>query len=315
MALSSLFLLPASTSPSLLPAIRTPSSTSLSSSPCRCFFASADRPQVVVTREKGKNGKLTGALAKHGINCLEVPLIEHTPGPDVNNLSSVLRDRQFDWIVITSPEAGSVFLDAWQAAGTPKVQIGVVGAGTASVFENVSQPLQHYLDIAFSPSKGRTISPFLVLCSSILPTIGKVLALELPKCQTRTCTVLYPASAKASNDIEEVLTNRGFEVTRLNTYSTVPVQKVDEAILVEALSLPVVALASPSTASAWVRLISKSDSWNNSVACIGVTTALAAKKIGLKKVYYPENPGIEGWVESILEALGVHNQREKVLVA
>ncbi|CAN6465759.1 unnamed protein product [Victoria cruziana] len=299
MALSSLFLLPASTSPSLLPAIRTPSSTSLSSSPCRCFFASADRPQVVVTREKGKNGKLTGALAKHGINCLEVPLIEHTPGPDVNNLSSVLRDRQFDWIVITSPEAGSVFLDAWQAAGTPKVQIGVVGAGTASVFENVSQPLQHYLDIAFSPSKA----------------IGKVLALELPKCQTRTCTVLYPASAKASNDIEEVLTNRGFEVTRLNTYSTVPVQKVDEAILVEALSLPVVALASPSTASAWVRLISKSDSWNNSVACIGVTTALAAKKIGLKKVYYPENPGIEGWVESILEALGVHNQREKVLVA
>ncbi|CAN6465757.1 unnamed protein product [Victoria cruziana] len=275
MALSSLFLLPASTSPSLLPAIRTPSSTSLSSSPCRCFFASADRPQVVVTREKGKNGKLTGALAKHGINCLEVPLIEHTPGPDVNNLSSVLRDRQFDWIVITSPEAGSVFLDAWQAAGTPKVQIGVVGAGTASVFENVSQPLQHYLDIAFSPSKA----------------IGKVLALELPKCQTRTCTVLYPASAK------------------------VPVQKVDEAILVEALSLPVVALASPSTASAWVRLISKSDSWNNSVACIGVTTALAAKKIGLKKVYYPENPGIEGWVESILEALGVHNQREKVLVA
>ncbi|KAF3786898.1 Uroporphyrinogen-III synthase [Nymphaea thermarum] len=299
MALSSLFLLPATTTPTFLPSIiRTPSLSSPSSS-YRCFCASADRPKVVVTREKGKNGKLIDALGKHGISCLEVPLIEHTPGPDLDKLSSVLRDQKFDWIVITSPEAGSVFLDAWKAAGTPKVQIGVVGAGTASVFEDASQPLQHYLDVAFSPSKA----------------IGKVLALELPKCGTKTCTVLYPASAKASNDIVEVLTHRGFEVTRLNTYSTVPVQEVDEAILIEALTLPVVALASPSTASAWVRLISKSDSWDNSVACIGVTTALAAKKLGLKKVYHPENPGIEGWVESILEALGVHNQREEVLVA
>jgi hypothetical protein len=46
---------------------------------------------------------------------------------------------------------------------------------------------------------------------------------------------------------------------------------------------------------AWLNLISKSDNWNNSVACIGETTASAAKKQGLKSIYYPTTPGLEGY--------------------
>ncbi|KAL8099622.1 hypothetical protein AgCh_032040 [Apium graveolens] len=79
----------------------------------------------------------------------------------------------FDWIVITSPEAGQVFLEAWNAAGTPNVKICVVGAGTASIFDNVAHSSKQILDIAFAPSKG------------------------------------------------EGLSSRGFEVMRLNTYTTV----------------------------------------------------------------------------------------------
>ncbi|XP_042965644.1 uroporphyrinogen-III synthase, chloroplastic isoform X5 [Carya illinoinensis] len=200
-------------------------------------------------------------------------------------------DTPFDWIVITSPEAGSVFLEAWKAAGTPNVNVGVVGAGTASVFDDVMQFSNRSLNVAFAPSKAT----------------GKVLASELPK-NGLNCRVLYPASAKASNEIEEGLSNRGFEVTRLNTYTTVQVQDVDQMLLQEALSTPVVAVASPSSIRAWVKLISDSQSWNNSVACIGETTALAAKRLGLQNVYYPAQPGLEGWVDSILEALGSHDQ-------
>uniref|UniRef100_A0A2N9HSA6 Uroporphyrinogen-III synthase n=1 Tax=Fagus sylvatica TaxID=28930 RepID=A0A2N9HSA6_FAGSY len=247
-------------------------------------------PKVVVTRERGKNGKLIKALAKHGINCLELPLIQHTQGPDLDRLSSVLNDTAFDWIVITSPEAGSVFLEAWKAAGTPNVKVGVVGAGTASVFEEVMQSSKRSLNVAFAPSKAT----------------GQVLASELPK-NGQKCRVLYPASAKASNEIEEGLSNRGFEVTRLNTYTTVPIHHVDQLLLKQALSTPVVAVASPSAVRAWVKLISDSKWWNNSVACIGETTALAAKRLGLQNVYYPAQPGVEGWVCSILEALGAHD--------
>ncbi|KAK9216604.1 hypothetical protein WN944_008614 [Citrus x changshan-huyou] len=242
--------------------------------------ASNSNPKVVVTRERGKNGKLIKALAKHRIDCLELPLIQHAQGPDTDRLSSVLNaDTIFDWIIITSPEAGSVFLEAWKEAGTPNVRIGVVGAGTASIFEEVIQSSKCSLDVAFSPSKAT----------------GKILASELPKNGNKKCTVLYPASAKASNEIEEGLSNRGFEVVRLNTYTTEPIHHVDQTVLKQALSIPVVAVASPSAVrSSWVNLISDTEQWSNSVACIGETTASAAKRLGLKNVYYPTHPGLEG---------------------
>ncbi|KAL2520970.1 Uroporphyrinogen-III synthase [Forsythia ovata] len=299
-------------SPVLVPAVSCLSSSSSSSSSsslqfqhrkivtrfqasalCSTSLSSGSNPKVVVTRERGKNGKLINSLAKHGIQCLELPLIQHKQLPDLDRLPSLLSDTAFDWVVITSPEAGLVFLDGWKAAGTPKVKVGVVGAGTASVFTEVLRSSKQYLDVAFAPSKAT----------------GKVLASELPKHENRRCTVLYPASSKAS---EEGLTKRGFEVTRLNTYTTAPVSHVDQRVLEQALSAPVVSVASPSAVRAWVSLIPKSQQWSNSVACIGETTALAAKNMGLRNVYFPTNPGLEGWVNSILEALQVHEQVQKV---
>ncbi|RWW24117.1 hypothetical protein GW17_00011608 [Ensete ventricosum] len=82
----------------------------------------------------------------------------------------------------------------------------------------------------------------------------------------------------------------------MNTYNTVAAKDVDETILEFALSAPVVAVASPSAVRAWVKLIREPENWDNSVACIGETTGLAAKRLGLKNVYYPKNPGLEGYV-------------------
>ncbi|KAL8487864.1 hypothetical protein ACS0TY_024245 [Phlomoides rotata] len=260
-------------------------------------------PKVVVTRERGKNGSLIDALATHGIDCLELPLIHHARTPDFDKLSSILNRTAFDWIIITSPEAGVVFLDAWKAAGTPKVRVGVVGAGTARVFGKVVPTLNPSLEVAFTPSKG-------VSLVSLVPSkaTGRVLAAELPNYGNMGSTVLYPASAKASNEIEEGLAKRGFEVTRLNTYTTAPVSHVDQMVLEQALIAPVIALASPSAARAWVGLTREQQRWDNAAACIGETTALAAKKLRIRNVYFPADPGLDGWVNSILEALKVHNQ-------
>ncbi|CAA2966957.1 uroporphyrinogen-III synthase, chloroplastic isoform X1, partial [Olea europaea subsp. europaea] len=240
--------------------------------------------------------------AKHGIDCLELPLIQHKKLPDSDRLPSVYfylnsqilqwmhimifsclsiaANTAFDWIVITLPEAALVFLDAWKAAGSSKVKIGIVGAGTKN------------LDVACAPSKAT----------------GKVLVSELPKHVNRSCTVLYPASSKASGEIEGGLAKRGFQVTRLNTYTT----SCGPKVLEWAVSAPVVSVASPSAVRAWINLIPKSQQWSNSVACIGETTALAAKNLGLRNVHFPTNPGLEGWVNSILEALRVQEQVQKV---
>ncbi|GLT57917.1 hypothetical protein SLA2020_308540 [Shorea laevis] len=174
---------------------------------------------------------------------------------------------------------------------TVSFSIGVAGAGTARIFLDVMRSSKLSLDIAFAPSK----------------STGKVLVSELPKDGDKRCTVLYPASAKASNEIEEGLSSRGFEVMRLNTYTTVPVDRVDQMLLQKALSAPVLAAASPSAIRAWVNLISEVDQWRNSVACIGETTASATKRLGLKNVYYQTQPGLEGWIDSILEALRLHD--------
>ncbi|PNY01361.1 uroporphyrinogen-III synthase chloroplastic-like [Trifolium pratense] len=158
----------------------------------------------------------------------------------------------------------------------PRVRIGVVGSGTASIFKEALQSSNQSLDVAFTPSKAT----------------GKVLATELPKIGNKT-TILYPASAKASNEIEEGLSSRGFEVTRMNTYTTVPVQHVDQMVLKQALAAPVVTVASPSSIRAWKNLIADSD-WSNSIACIGETTAAMATRLGFRNVYHPTQPGLEG---------------------
>ncbi|KAL5982410.1 hypothetical protein ACLOJK_016481 [Asimina triloba] len=259
-------------------------------------FRPRPEPRVVLTREQGKNGKLIDALfiqspllkwrshtrgargtvkvvidgmvlreastndaavvgstiinptSKYGIPCLEFPLIEHTEGPDLSRLATVLSGSEVNskrkWessFPELSGQAPKIDVYQRKAAGTPNVRVGVVGAGTASIFEEAMRSSQRSLDIAFSPSKAT----------------GKVLASELPWFGNGTSTVLYPASAKASNEIgehaaavplysEEGLSDRGFEVTRLNTYSTVPVCNVDQTLLKEALSAQVLAVASPS---------------------------------------------------------------------
>lgn len=44
----------------------------------------------------------------------------------------------------------------------------------------------------------------------------------------------------------------------------------------------------------WANLIPASRQWDNAVACIGETTASAAKRLGFRNIYYPTSPGLEG---------------------
>ena len=39
-------------------------------------------PQIVLTREQGKNGKLATALQQQGLDVIELPLVETAVGPD-----------------------------------------------------------------------------------------------------------------------------------------------------------------------------------------------------------------------------------------
>lgn len=240
--------------------------------------------QVVVTREAGKNGKLKSALQKQGISVLELPLVETGPGPDRDQLANELRKAAFAWVVITSPEAANVFLQGWRDAGKPQVRIAVVGQGTGQVIEAHQEPLLH---IGYTPPKANAVS----------------LSAGLPHIEGGSQRVLYPSSAKAGSDLQTGLMQRDFEVIRLNTYDTRPVSQVESCQLKQACEANVVAFASPSAVKAWQQLTKHQDVGSIAVACIGSTTAIAAQKQGFRHVYFPEQPGMDGFVVSITDAL------------
>ncbi len=61
--------------------------------------------------------------------------------------------------------------------------------------------------------------------------------------------------------------------------------------------------ASYGTCRAWQQLTRHQDVGSIAIACIGSTTAIAAQKQGFRHVYFPEQPGIDGFVVSITDAL------------
>ncbi|GIL68477.1 hypothetical protein Vafri_21746 [Volvox africanus] len=242
--------------------------------------AAAARAKVLLTRESGKNEKMRDALTRMGYSCLEMPLIEHTDGPDRALLPILLSEaaEQYDWVTITSPEAAAVFLEGWEQAGNPKVRTAVVGGGTGDVL------LQGGITPDYVPSKA----------------LGKVMGSELPRIPGGTGRVLYPASVKASTDLQDSLAAAGFEVHRINTYNTGPVKSVPESLLLEALTVDVVTYGSPSAVKAWVGLAGLEVANSKVNACIGSTSAKACASAGItENVYFPDSPGIDGWVDAV----------------
>ncbi|KAK9855768.1 hypothetical protein WJX84_006925 [Apatococcus fuscideae] len=211
-----------------------------------------------------------------------MPLVYSADGPDRASLPQELK-LTWNWIVLTSPEAAAVFLEAWQAAGQLQVQVAVVGQGTANILEDFPGFDKKY--IRFIPTKAD----------------GKTLASTLPSGR-EGITVLYPASAKASTDVQDILKSRGFKCKMIRTYTTKTVEELTQQQLDAAASARVVTFASPSAIKAWVKHCGGL-THQKPVACIGKTTADAAKALGLQKVYWPDNPGIAGFVASIMDAL------------
>lgn len=250
--------------------------------PVVCFSTGA--PDVVLTREKGKNDKVRKLLEDRGIHCLEVPMVETEQGPDFDQLPHVLQTETFDWVCITSPEAASVFIQGWKEAGKPNVTIAVVGNGTGRVLEATREPT---LQPQFTPSVAN----------------AEHFGPELPKIPQGNDTILYPSSAKASTLLQQGLEQRNFRVLRLNTYNTVTVKTLHAETLEQVRQARVVAIASPSALKAWVEHVGHHVTSQMTIAAIGSTSAKAAEKLGLGRVLYPDNPGVETFVETIIDAL------------
>ena len=248
---------------------------------------------VALTREEGKNDKLRKALHSNekisgSIQIHEIPCIEHADGPDIGKLVPTLSSSQFDYIAITSPEAAKVFATSWADAGRPK--LGVV----AAVGKATQEALTKFgVEVAFVPSKATAET----LVKELPPSAAAV-------DEDRPTTILYPASAKAQDTLQNGLEGRGFYVTRLNTYDTVPASwNSDQMSLAQ--SATVACFASPSAVKAWLKNTSAFEKSRALAACIGETSAKACRNNEWKEedIFYPEKPGVDGWALAVVDAL------------
>lgn len=252
---------------------RPPSSTQL--------FGSTSPLVVALTREEGKNDKLRKELEStlgKDVVLEELPCIEHADGPDADRLASCLKEDDWDYVAVTSPEAARVLKRAWDNDKI-KTSIVAVGKATQATLEKLG------IAVEFTPSKATAAT----------------LVKELPAKQ-ETTTLLYPASAKAANTLEEGLTARGFEVTRLNTYDTETATWTNEQ-RETAKNVRVACFGSPSAVQGW--LLNTNDNKDVLAACIGETSAKACREHEWPEegIFYPEKPGILGWANSVKEAL------------
>lgn len=226
---------------------------------------------MALTREQGQNAKLRKALAEAlpragvpdgNVNCIEVPCIEHAPGPGFADLKARLAllvagasaaEGLPDSAVLTSPEAARVFLEAWRtvsAGAHLELPLACVGKGTAAVVEGAGAA------VYFQPSRAD----------------AETLAAELPL-ERFGPRILYAASAIAPGTLQEGLSARGFEVERLDAYTTRAVQEPTEELLALMADTDVATFGSPSAVRAWAQHCSR----RPSCACIGGTSRAAAE--------------------------------------
>jgi uroporphyrinogen-III synthase len=273
---------------------------------------------VATTREEGKNDQLRQRMENdhptlwNQLSLLELPCIAHALGPDYDKLSSTLLtsssslSQNWDYIAVTSPEAAKVLVSAWKnkddddnendsatsvvrtRPSSKLTSVAAVGKATEKILA------KNNVVVSFVPSKAT----------------AETLAKELPLLPagkdgtTTSTTVLYPASVRAKTTLQDRLTERGFDVTRLNTYDTVTATWTDTQ-RDAAQTVQVACFASPSSVKGWLH-----NTNNNTrviAACIGITSATACKELGWDDhaIFYPEEPGMEGWVETIKQAMKV----------
>jgi uroporphyrinogen-III synthase len=243
-----------------------------------------DRITIAVTREDGKNGKLvekigSNEILKNQIEILELPCIEHASGPDYDSLEGTLANGSWDYVAVTSPEAAKVVASAWDVVRDNPIPVVAVGKATEKTLEKYGIP------VTFVPSKAT----------------AETLAQEL-ELKGEGTTLLYPASAKAKQTLQNGLEARGFQVTRLNTYDTVTATWTEEQ-KEQAKRVKIACFASPSSINGW--LLNTNDNKDIVAACIGETSATACRGHSWleNQIYYPESPGIEGWIDAIIFAV------------
>jgi hydroxymethylbilane synthase len=227
--------------------------------------------RVVVTRPLqtggGAEGDLAAQLRSLGAEAIEVPAIQLIPSDDTSALDTTAHSLDdYKWIIFTSANAVEIFLSQLSKATIQpnwhRRKIAAVGPRTQAALQ------AHGLAVHAMPEQ--------YLGAEIASTVGDI----------QNARILLPRSAQGNPDLPTRLRELGATVDEIVLYAPVPAA-IDEAARVTlSAGVDVVTFASGSAVRAFVTALREDDRFGDfwqgvTVACIGPTTADAARSEGL----------------------------------
>ena len=232
--------------------------------------------RVVVTRAAAQAQPLVDRLLELGAEPLVVPLIEIVDPSDGGAAldAALSRLAEFDWIVVTSPNAARR-VGAALGAASSRPRIAAVGSATESAL-GLGADLVPAVQTAEDLSSGFDHGP------------GTVLIIEPERPRD------HPGGPSA---LHRALANKGWTVTAVDAYRTIPVAP-SSGDLLRVLSADAALFASGSAVRSWVDVFGTQTP--AVTAAIGPSTAQVATEIGLKIDIVATDHSLHGLVDCLL---------------
>jgi uroporphyrinogen-III synthase len=249
---------------------------------------------VVVTRTRAQASSLVDRLGSEGATVVELPVIAIEDPPDgvraLEDAAGRTVDGDYDWVVLTSPNAASRFLAALGGRAVPEsTRWAVIGPGTAGTMTGGGYP------------------PDLVAATSVAEAL--VDELPDPSAETgrgATGRVLFPRAESVRGVLAAGLRAKGWMVDEVVAYRTVA-GTPDPGALSAAARADAVAFTSSSTVERTVALLGL-DQVPPVVASIGPVTSASVVAAGLSVTVEATEHTIDGLVAALLNALGGPSQ-------
>lgn len=223
---------------------------------------------VVVTRAAEQADALAGILRERGALPVVVPLVEIIADSAARAALAALSPTDFDWLVVTSPNAAQAYV-AVHAAAPPRV--AAVGRASAEVLEG------HGLTVDLVPTRQRAAG----LVAEFPAGPGRVLVIQ---------------GAQADSALADGLEGRGWTLTVAQPYTTAAVHPPAD-LATQALAADAVLFASGSAARAWVAVFGEVTP--AVVVAIGPQTADAVRRAGLKVSSIAADHSLAGLVDAL----------------
>ncbi len=236
---------------------------------------------VAVTRPRHQAVATLAALEAAGASALAVPLTEVVAPADggralLEAAAQAARGR-YRWVAFTSANAVEAFVKAvGDRRSLAGVGLAAVGRATAGALEAAG------------------------LACDFLPSApdARTLAAELPVAEGER--VLFPRAAAARGDLPEGLAARGVLVEEAEAYRSV--NRAPRFAVPVLQAADVAAFFAPSAVEAYGALFAGGSRPPTKVACLGRSTAEAARRLGLVVAAEVPRPAPEALVEALAAA-------------